>query len=81
MTTVHREDLADKEGEDGDLANSTSMPPKMKVTKRSIVTLLVLVFINLLNYMDRYTVSGQWIFVFLSSVLTGRSLSRYFSNI
>ena len=59
-----REDLADNEEESGDLANSTSMSPKTKVTKRSIVTLLILVFINLLNYMDRYTVSGQWIFRF-----------------
>ena len=58
------EALADQEEEGGDLANSKSMPSKMKVTKSSIVTLLILVFINLLNYMDRYTLSGQLIFRF-----------------
>ena len=58
------EDLADKQGESGDLANSTSMPPRMKVTKRSIVTLLILVFINMLNNMDRFMLSSQWIFRF-----------------
>ena len=58
------EDLADKQGEGGDLANSTSMPPRMKVTKRSIVTLLILVFINMLNNMDRFMLSSQWIFRF-----------------
>ena len=35
------------------------MPPSKKVSKSAIITLLVLVYINLLNYMDRFTVSGM----------------------
>ena len=31
-----------------------------KVTKTSIITLLVIVYINLLNYMDRFTVSSKF---------------------
>ncbi len=34
------------------------MPPATKVTFKIKVTLAVLVVINLLNYMDRYTLAG-----------------------
>ena len=34
-------------------------PAMNKVSLRAIVTLIVLVFINLLNYMDRYTIAGK----------------------
>lgn len=37
------------------------MPSNKKVTKSAIITLLILVYINLLNYMDRVTVSGMLI--------------------
>lgn len=30
-----------------------------KVTKKAIFTLLIIVYINLLNYMDRFTVSSK----------------------
>ena len=34
-------------------------PAINKVSLRAIITLMVLVFINLLNYMDRYTIAGN----------------------
>lgn len=37
----------------------TVMPARQKVSGRAIITLAVLVYINLLNYMDRFTVSSK----------------------
>lgn len=34
-------------------------PARNKVSIKAIITLIVLVFINLLNYMDRYTIAGN----------------------
>ena len=39
--------------------SQTKMPANQRVSKQAIITLLVLVYINLLNYMDRFTVSGK----------------------
>ena len=33
--------------------------PLKNVSKRAIITTLVLVYINLLNYMDRFTISSK----------------------
>ena len=60
---------SEKEDEDGGAShvvgysqyNEQGAPvPKSKVTVRSAITLGVLVFINLLNYMDRFTVAGSY---------------------
>lgn len=45
--------------EEDQTAKFPDMPPSKKVSKSAIITLLVLVYINLLNYMDRFTVSGM----------------------
>ena len=36
-----------------------NQPATNEISSRAIVTLIVLVFINLLNYMDRYTIAGS----------------------
>lgn len=41
-----------------DIEIKTVMPARQKVSGRAIITLAVLVYINLLNYMDRFTVSS-----------------------
>jgi len=43
---------------------NTNINMRRKIPKRAIVTLLILVYINLLNYMDRFTVSSKLEFIF-----------------
>eukprot|EP00794_Sanderia_malayensis_P013802 gene13802-15247_t len=44
--------------EDQSGRHERTMPPKTKVTLQTKITLAVMVIINLLNYMDRYTLAG-----------------------
>ncbi|XP_065054666.1 protein spinster homolog 1-like [Rhopilema esculentum] len=59
-----RSEQEDQDGEESHVVgysqcNEHDAPvPKSKLTVRSAITLGVLVFINLLNYMDRFTVAG-----------------------
>lgn len=45
--------------ESQDEESEVNVKTEPEVTKRSILTLIILVLINLLNYMDRYTIAGM----------------------
>ena len=62
MSSSSRDPLINKEAVEVDTTEVTTHPqamPRQKVSKRAIVTLFILVYINLLNYMDRFTVSSK----------------------
>lgn len=44
--------------DDSIVTGSVEVKKESRVTVRSAITLAILVFINLLNYMDRYSIAG-----------------------
>ncbi|XP_066932499.1 protein spinster homolog 1-like [Clytia hemisphaerica] len=55
MSSESQDPLVDPEAE---IIDPSKDKMRQKVSKRAIATLLILVYINLLNYMDRFTVSS-----------------------
>ena len=48
--------------------NSSSVevrPAERHLTKRQIITVSILCFVNLINYMDRYTIAGMHFYSFI----------------
>ena len=39
--------------------SSLKTPPTTKITRRQWVAIGILTFVNLINYMDRYTIAGK----------------------
>lgn len=37
------------------------------ITKRQLITVIILCFVNLINYMDRYTIAGEFDIILLCS--------------
>ena len=38
-------------------------PPTTKITRKQWVAIAILTFVNLINYMDRYTIAGKFHFI------------------
>ena len=56
----NRDDCENMEDiDDSIVTGSVEVRKGSKVTARSLITLAILVFINLLNYMDRYSLAGM----------------------
>lgn len=45
-------------GGEGDHESSSTPRPSPKITKRQMATVVILCYVNLINYMDRFTVAG-----------------------
>ena len=60
MSSSSRDPLIDRDIVSADDKNTQpQVMTRQKVSKRALVTLFILVYINLLNYMDRFTVSSK----------------------
>lgn len=49
----------DSEAEEARAQRPEAEPPSGVSSKRALLTVLILCYINLLNYMDRFTVAGR----------------------
>lgn len=47
------------DGEEGEEREGSGVPASGVSDRRALLTVLVLCFVNLLNYMDRFTVAGK----------------------
>lgn len=64
MSTVDAQNSHDKgeitsSGDSSTENQNNQSTMRTRIPKRSYITLFILVYINLLNYMDRYTVSSK----------------------
>lgn len=58
-------DGAKGSGGSGSVTQSANAP----LTKRQIITVSILCFVNLINYMDRYTIAGDSVCLIISNKL------------